>query len=167
LVECLASAVGREAAKIRAALAELWYCAASSNLQGATVFAPGSPGHTRFESIANLAGSAPPDVASEVTTFIWSVRLTYACLTHMERALGDLESCGEIETALTVQVLKDLGKVHSFAAQFMPRIFWISGLEQRQDHQAEATAKLKCALQLHTMPNPKPIATSRQQDHAG
>merc|ERR1712232_1521625 len=89
-------------------------------------------------------------LVGQVASFIWSVRLTYACLTHMERAIVELEGLGESETALAGQVFKGLGKVHGFAGQFLPRIFELARLQQRRDHGTEAASNLNRALELQT-----------------
>lgn len=147
LAECLATAEGPDAAKIRAAIAELWYCAASSSFKGVGVFVPASQAHKRFEALAGLE-HAPRPIFNILTG---ASRLTHASLTHMGRALAELEDLGEGETVLAASVLKDLGKVHIFAKALTahPGLFELAGLPIRQDHHAEATSKLTRALQLY------------------
>jgi len=149
--ECLDSSVDVESTRTKAALAELWYCAASSNTARAQVFVPTAPGHERFETLAGL-DYQPPQLDHMQQSIVWCVRLTYGSLALMDRCCGEFEALGQGESASMAQLLKDLGKVHGFARHFgmNRRLMQVAAVAPRQDHDSEAQAKLDKALELQT-----------------
>jgi len=140
----------RGAARSRAALAQLWYAAASSNTNGAAAFIPGNSGHESFERLANLGSFSEVMFELEVleVSNIWATRLVYASLMLSHRALQELEAIGEAHGALGIQLMKDAGKVHSYAGKRL-QDSWLrlAGFEPQSGcHRDQAIAFLSRAL---------------------
>jgi len=138
-------------ARACAALAELWYCAASANIRGAAALIPGGTGHVAFERLAALpAGALPgldaPEGNPGVLLGVGIVRLVTASLEWSATALRRLEDMGHAETLLGAQIMKDLGKVHGFATNFRPELYTLAGLSPSEDHGALADELLSRAL---------------------
>jgi len=137
----------------QAALGELWFCAASAS-QFTNIFQSGSSAELRFESLACLPPPAPAASAVLHERILGNIRLTLASLLFTKRAINQMQDLGLGDAIEVAHMMKDIGKVHSYATRFPPHIEAIAvdghvlSVEER-NHGERAFAWLKRALELH------------------